>query len=238
MKKISLFYISDSDKKIYDDISKKRSNRIFSLSSTGKPVFCNNFQKWERYDLKLFKLEINQESFESISKLVFEIVKLSHDQIAQYGKKLRPKENFDFVPEYSNNGKLDPEEVLLKDIQSWLNSLDLNKSLDIFNICCWIPFKLLTNRHIWNNGNKRTALATCINLLRYFKLYLSYSDNHGISDDGKDRWYNLFTKYVRDDKHPERCVELNKKAYYDIYKRFFNDIIIAIYFDVYSIKED
>ena len=129
-------------------------------------------------------------------------------------------------------------EKLYKDVGLWIEYLDRRKMLDVANLCCWIPFKLLTSHHIWNNGNKRTALATCINMLRYFNLYLSYSKKYGFTDDGEDRWYHLFKNYVRDDKHPEKCVELNHSEYDKIYQNFYNDIIIAIYFDAYGIKED
>ncbi len=236
MKTLKLVCLSKEDKAFYENI---RSKRILIFKFDGdKNYFKNKNKRWERFKISLLKLNLNTRTIKELIEIVFHIIIKSHLQVAEFGKTKRPDEDFDYFPEYYNFGKLDPNSKLYSQVELWVDYLDRNGKLDVTNLCCWIPFKLLTSHHIWNNGNKRTALATCINMLRFFHLYLSYSKRLGFTDDGEDRWYNLFKNYVRDDKNPEKCVELNPKQYYKIYEKFYNDIIIAIYFDAYGIKED
>lgn len=236
MKQLKLIYISENDVLLYEGI---RSKKISIFRFVGdKNYFKNKNKRWEKFKISLLKLKLNTRTIKELIKIVYEIIVKSHNQVAEYGKKKRPNEDFGFFPEYSNYGKINPYEKLYGQVELWINYLDQKRILDVSNLCCWIPFKLLTNHHIWNNGNKRTALAVCINMLRYFKLYLSYSKQLGFTDEGEDRWYNLFKNYVRDDNNPKKCVELNRSQYYKIYENFYKDIIIAIYFDAYGIKED
>lgn len=110
----------------------------------------------------------------------------------------------------------------------WLNTLYYRKKLNPIDISCYISFKILTH-HYFANGNKRISVMFLTDMLEYLHLFLSYSNMFADKTDFENRWYVLFTDYVK--KHEE-----NKHNDDSLYNSFRQSVLDGIFLDVRSIK--
>lgn len=225
--KLDLIYISDNDLDFFEKIRSK-PNRIFKQKTKNYYFFNAAKNKWEKINIVLNEIKIDANVLETLGYKIFTIVSKSHQQVINFVKSYKKKSEIDWNANFDFNADYNARK-LYKDIMLWLTDLSYRDKLDIINICCWIPFKILS-KQIWGNGNKRTALTSCINLLKSFSMYLSYSKNAGLTDEAKNRWYGMIVEYVKK-------IEKEKENYYNLYDSFYNELTKGIFFDVYSIKD-
>lgn len=228
VKILDLIYISDNDLDFFNRIRSK-SNKIFVQKTKNYYFYDVLAKRLKKINFKFNKIKMDSDVLQQLGYKIFTIVSKSHQQVINFVKSYKVKSEVDWNANFDFNADYNARK-LYKDILLWLTDLSYHQRLDIINICCWVPFKILS-KQIWGNGNKRTALTACINLLKSFSLYLSYSKNAGLTDEAKNRWYGMIVEYVK-------RIENEKGNYYNLYDSFYNELTKGVFFDVYSIKDE
>jgi len=210
MLKLQLYTISKND--IMDLVKiLQHPNKIFKFENGINKIYRNG-------SYQPFKIQITPYDKDKLSYLIKQIVLASHNQVKDWKiDEGATKEQFDFVSGYS-------EKTIEKDIDLWLYWLESNKKLDVINVCCFIPLKLLTTKHYWENGNKRTSITTLMNLLDAFRFFLSFTSLE--PKEIKMRWYDVFLNYLERSKRNMSGVKENPEK---IYQDFYNEVFRAIF---------
>lgn len=221
MRKIKFYCLSDMDKIQVKEIASTHLNAILAYDPKKKQylvkdINSSNFQEY------IIEFE-NYNNFDNLYKLITEVIIKSHEQVKNW--KLNDEateEGFGFVSGFDRK-------TISDDVKLWLYSMTYKTDFSIIHLCSWISLRLL-NKHYWENGNKRTAVLTLINLLEIFGYYLSFTNMP--QKDIYDRWYNVFLFYL---KRCERNDKGQKEDIETIFPDFINEIWCAIYINAKNI---
>lgn len=205
----------------YEDLKQTIIDRSFKINSSFKIVnnkFCYKNIEGKFipfvFDEKELNFDIDKDIF---CKFILKIIKKWMNRLSFLYK----TEQIQYSPDINDNS-------LIKKIEIWLNTLHYQKKLNPIDISCYISFKILTH-HYFTNGNKRISIMFLTDMLEYLHLFLSYSNMFADKTSFENRWYVLFTDYVK--KHEE-----NKHNDESLYNSFRHSVLDGIFLDIRSIK--
>lgn len=205
----------------YEDLKQTIIDRSFKINSSFKIVnnkFCYKNIEGKFipfvFDEKELNFDIDKDIF---CKFILKIIKKWMNRLSFLYK----TEQIQYSPDINDNS-------LIKKIEIWLNTLHYQKKLNPIDISCYISFKILTH-HYFTNGNKRISIMFLTDMLEYLHLFLSYSNMFADKTSFENRWYVLFTDYVK--KHEE-----NKHNDDSLYNSFRHSVLDGIFLDIRSIK--
>lgn len=205
----------------YENLKQKIIDHSFKINSCFKMVnneFCYRNMEGKFIPFIFEDKELNFDIDKNIfCKFILEIIK-------KWMNWLSFRNNAEHI-QYSSNVN---DDYLIKKVELWLNTLYYHKKLNPIDISCYISFKILTH-HYFTNGNKRISVMFLTDMLEYLHLFLSYSNMFAAEADFENRWYVLFTDYVK--KHEE-----NKHNDNSLYNSFRHSILDGVFLDVRSIK--
>ncbi len=206
----------------YDDLKQRIIEHTFRTNSSFKKInneFC--YKNWENEFIS-FAFAERELDFD-IDKHIFcksIILKIIKNAMIQLSRRYT-KEEIQYSSDINDN-------FLIKHIELWLNKLYYRKKINPVDISCYITFKILTH-HYFTNDNKRISIIFLTEILEYFHLFLSYSNVSANETEFQNRWYVLFTNYVK--KHEQKNYNPD-----DLYDDFKQSILDGIFLNLKNIK--